>query len=48
MSTLIRDGTVVNHDHSACADVLIDGGRIVAKAAQGGSQRWRRLSRSLN
>ncbi len=30
MSTLIRGGTVVNHDHSARADVLIDGGRIVA------------------
>ena len=30
MSTLIRGGTVVNHDHSARADVLIDGGKIVA------------------
>ena len=30
MSTLIRGGTVVNHDHSVRADVLIDGGRIVA------------------
>ena len=29
MSTLIRGGTVVNHDHSARADVLIDGGKIV-------------------
>jgi dihydropyrimidinase len=27
---LIRGGTVINHDHSARADVLIDGGRIVA------------------
>ena len=48
MSTLIRGGTVVNHDHSARADVLIDGGKIVAEASQGGSQRWRRSSRSLN
>ena len=30
MSTLIRGGTVVNHDHSVRADVLIDGGKIVA------------------
>ena len=30
MSTLIRGGTVVNHDHSRRADVLIDGGKIVA------------------
>ena len=30
MTTLIRGGTVVNHDHSQRADVLIDGGRIVA------------------
>ncbi len=30
MSTLIRGGTVVNHDHSARADVLIDDGKIVA------------------
>ena len=30
MSTLIRGGTVVNHDHSQRADVLIDGGKIVA------------------
>ena len=29
-TTLIRGGTVVNHDHSARADVLIDGGKIVA------------------
>ena len=32
MSTLIRGGTVVNHDHSQRADVLIDGGKIVAIA----------------
>ena len=31
MSTLIRGGTAVNHGHSARADVLIDGGRIVAE-----------------
>ena len=30
MSTLIRGGTVVNHDHSARVDVLIDGGKIIA------------------
>ena len=30
MTTLIRGGTVVNHDHSTRADVLIDGGKIVA------------------
>jgi dihydropyrimidinase len=30
MSILIRGGTVVNHDHSRRADVLIEGGRIVA------------------
>src|SRR5882672_2983821 len=30
MSTLIRGGTVVNHDHSRRADVLVDEGRIVA------------------
>ena len=30
MSILIRGGTVVNHDHSRRADVLIDGGKIVA------------------
>jgi dihydropyrimidinase len=30
MSILIRGGTVVNHDHSRRADVLIDDGRIVA------------------
>ena len=30
MSTLIRGGTVVNHDHSQRADVLIDVGKIVA------------------
>ena len=29
MTTLIRGGTVVNHDHSQRADVLIDDGRIV-------------------
>ncbi|MBL8902563.1 MAG: dihydropyrimidinase [Hyphomicrobiales bacterium] len=29
MSTLIRGGTVVNHDHSVRADLLIDGGKIV-------------------
>ena len=27
MSTLIRGGTVVNHDHSARADVLIEDGK---------------------
>jgi dihydropyrimidinase len=30
MSILIRGGTIVNHDCSQRADVLIDGGRIVA------------------
>ena len=30
MSILIRGGTVVNHDHSRRADVLVDDGRIVA------------------
>ena len=30
MTILIRGGTVVNHDHSARADVLIDAGKIVA------------------
>jgi len=30
MTTLIRGGTVVNHDHSQRADVLIDGGTIIA------------------
>ena len=30
MSILIRGGTVVNHDHSRRADVLIDDGKIVA------------------
>ncbi len=30
MTILIRGGTVVNHDHSAKADVLIDNGKIVA------------------
>lgn len=30
MSILIRGGTVVNHDHSRRADVLIEGGQIVA------------------
>ena len=27
MTILIRGGTVVNHDHSWRADVLVDGGR---------------------
>ena len=30
MSLLIRGGTVVNHDFSQTADVLIEGGSIVA------------------
>ncbi len=30
MSIIIRGGTVVNHDHSRRADVLVDGGRIAA------------------
>ena len=30
MATLIRGGTVVNHDHSRRADVLIDGEKIIA------------------
>ena len=30
MATLIRGGTVVNHDHSRRADVLIEDGKIVA------------------
>jgi dihydropyrimidinase len=30
MPILIRGGTVVNHDHSKRADVLVDGGKIVA------------------
>jgi dihydropyrimidinase len=30
MSTVIRGGTVVNHDHSVRADVLIDDGKIIA------------------
>ena len=30
MTTLIRGGTAVNHDHSQRADVLIDGGKIIA------------------
>ena len=30
MAILIRGGTVVNHDHSRRADVLVDGGTIVA------------------
>ena len=30
MTILIRGGTIVNHDHSARADVLIDEGKIVA------------------
>ena len=30
MPLLIRGGTVVNHDHSRRADVLIDGDSIVA------------------
>jgi dihydroorotase-like cyclic amidohydrolase len=33
MSLLIRGGTVVNHDHSRRADVLIEGDTIVAVAA---------------
>ena len=33
MPLLIRGGTVVNHDHSRRADVLIDGGTIVAIGA---------------
>ena len=32
-TTLIRGGTVVNHDHSARADVLIGDGRIIAVGA---------------
>ena len=32
MSVLIRGGTVVNHDHSRRADVLIDGETIAAVA----------------
>lgn len=34
MSVLIRGGTVVNHDHSRRADVLIDGVTIAAVAAK--------------
>ena len=30
MSTVIRGGTVVNHDHSVRTDVLIDDGKIIA------------------
>ncbi len=30
MAMLIRGGTVINHDHSKRADVLIDGGKIIA------------------
>ncbi len=30
MVMLIRGGTVINHDHSRRADVLIDGGKIIA------------------
>ncbi len=30
MTILIRGGTVVNHDHSRRADVLVDGETIVA------------------
>ena len=33
MSILIRGGTVINHDHSRRADVLIEGGTIAAVAA---------------
>lgn len=33
MSLLIRGGTIVNHDHSRRADVLIEGGTIVAIGA---------------
>ena len=29
MTILIRGGTVVNHDHSGRADVLVDKGKIV-------------------
>ena len=29
MTILIRGGTVVNHDHSWRADMLVDGGKIV-------------------
>ena len=31
---LIRGGTVINHDHTRRADVLINGGKIIAVAAQ--------------
>jgi len=30
MAILIRGGTVVNHDHSCRADVLVEGGTIAA------------------
>jgi dihydropyrimidinase len=33
MPILIRGGTVVNHDHSRKADVIVDGGKIVAVGA---------------
>jgi dihydropyrimidinase len=33
MTTLIRGGTVVNHDWSRRADVLVDGGRVIAVEA---------------
>ena len=33
MTILIRGGTVVNHDHSRRADVLVDGETIVAFGA---------------
>ena len=29
MSTVIRNGTIVTHDLTYAADVLIDGGRII-------------------
>jgi cytosine/adenosine deaminase-related metal-dependent hydrolase len=32
MAMLIRGGTVINHDHSRRADVLIEAGKIVAVA----------------
>ena len=43
MSILIRGGTVVNHDHSGRADVLIDGGKIVAR----GREAFRHRPRSM-
>jgi len=35
MAMLIRGGTVINHDHSRRADVLIEAGKIVAVAEKG-------------